>query len=184
MQIPGFGTYTVDGEQYVSVVAGWGGAYALASGVPRHRDNVLEQGRILTFKLGGKAELPSPEVTLMKLPEPPELEYTPDQVNAGASLYAQYCSVCHGGGVLSSGTLPDLRYANESVHQAWDAIVRMGAFSSKGMPKFDHVLSEEDAHAVHAYVVETLKGTIGLCESEYRKNYPELLDTACTRPER
>ena len=174
-------TYSIDGEQYVSVVAGWGGAYALASGVPRHRNNVLEEGRILTFKLGGKAELPKTEVTLMKLPEPPALEYTPEQVNAGASLYAQYCSVCHGGGVLSSGTLPDLRYASASVHAAWDAIVRQGAFSSKGMPKFDHVLSEADAHAVHAYVVETLKGTIGLCESEYRKNYPELLDTACTR---
>ena len=45
-------SYEVDGEQYIAVVAGWGGAYALASGVPRHRDNRMTEGRILAFKLG------------------------------------------------------------------------------------------------------------------------------------
>ena len=37
--------------------------------------------------------------------------------------------------------------------------------------------------AIRAYVVEMTKATIGLCESDYRKNYPELFDTACSRPE-
>ncbi len=52
-------SYLVDGEQYIAVAAGWGGAFGLASGVPKHRDNVLTEGRILVFKLGGKATLPS-----------------------------------------------------------------------------------------------------------------------------
>ena len=42
-------SYSIDGEQYVTVVAGWGGAYGLASGAPRHKGNVLSKGRILTI---------------------------------------------------------------------------------------------------------------------------------------
>ena len=175
-------TYTVDGEQYVAVMAGWGGAYGLASGVPRHRNNMLEEGRLMAFKVGGQAELPATQVTQIKLPEPPDLEYTAEHVASGASLYARNCSVCHGGGVVSSGSLPDLKYASPTVHAAWDGIVLGGAYVSKGMPKFDHVLTAEDSHALHAYVVEALKGTIALCESEYRENYPETIGTLCTRP--
>ncbi len=177
-------TYAVDDEQYVAVVAGWGGGFAQSSGVPRHRNNVLKEGRILVFKLGAKAELPETELTMMKLPQPPALEYTADQVRVGKSLYARYCYVCHGYGVLSSSSLPDLRHADASVHAAWDAIVRQGAFVGMGMPKFGDVLDEAQSHAVQAYVVDVLKRSIELCESEYRKSYPELLDMACTRPER
>ncbi len=51
-------TYRLDGQQYVAVMMGWGGAFALAGGqgayVPR-RDFT---GRLLVFKLGGDARLP------------------------------------------------------------------------------------------------------------------------------
>jgi len=177
-------TYMVDGEQYVSVLAGWGGAFALASGAPRHRDNVLTGGRLLTFKLGADATLPPVDVTFLEIPPPPAMETTPEQVAQGEALYHQYCAVCHGPGVGSSGGgTPDLRYATPATHAAWDAIVRGGAYVAKGMPRFDQVLEADDAQAIHAYVVEQTKGTIALCESEYRKNYPELLDTACSRAE-
>ena len=177
-------TYSVDGEQYVSVLAGWGGAYALASGVPRHRDNVLSEGRILTFKLGGKATLPEPDVAFIEIPEPPAIATNPQQVAAGELLYHTYCAVCHGPGVIASGGgLPDLRYSTADIHGAWDAIVRGGAFAGKGMAGFAHVLSETDSNAVHAYVIEQIKASIALCQSEYRKNYPEVLETACSRPQ-
>ncbi len=176
-------TYTVDGEQYVTVVAGWGGAFGLASGVPRHRNNVLAEGRILTFKLGGEAELPPVNVAFIDLPEPPPMETTEAQVAHGEALYHQYCAVCHSPGVTgSSGGMADLRYATAATHDSWDAIVRGGAYLGKGMPKFDHVLEGDDATAIRAYVVEQTRATIGLCQSAYRDNYPELLDTACTRP--
>ena len=77
----------------------------------------------------------------------------------------------------------DLRYSDASVHAAWDAIVRGGAFAGKGMASFAHAVDEEGAEAIRAYVVEMTKATIGLCESDYRKNYPELLDTACSKAE-
>jgi quinohemoprotein ethanol dehydrogenase len=177
-------SYSVDGEQYISVVAGWGGAFGLASGVPRHRDNVLSEGRILTFKLGGKAELPALEVTFIDIPEPPPMQTTPEQVAQGEGLYHQYCAVCHSPGATgSSGGIADLRYTNAATHESWDAIVRGGAFLGKGMPKFDHVLDAEDAQAIRAYIVEQTRGTIAFCQSAYRENYPELLDTACTRPQ-
>ncbi|MDP6375760.1 MAG: PQQ-dependent dehydrogenase, methanol/ethanol family [Pseudomonadales bacterium] len=175
-------TYTIDGEQYVAVVAGWGGGFGLTSGVPRHRNNVLDQGRILAFKLGGKAQLPDPEVVFIDLPQPPDIDTTPEQVDRGLELYHLYCSVCHGPGVTAStGGIPDLRYASADTHASWKAIVHDGAYSQRGMAGFSHVLSEEDTTAIQAYVVETVKATIGLCEGEYRTNYPELLDTACTR---
>ncbi len=176
-------TYSIDGEQYVTVVAGWGGAFGLASGVPRHRNNVLTEGRILTFKLGGEATLPAVNVAFIDLPEPPAMETTPEQVAHGDALYHQYCAVCHGpGATASSGGMADLRYANAATHASWDAIVRGGAYVGKGMAKFDHVLEADDAEAVRAYVVAQTRATIALCQSAYRENYPELLDTACTRP--
>jgi mono/diheme cytochrome c family protein len=175
-------TYRVDGEQYVSVVAGWGGAFALASGVPRHKDNVLTEGRILTFKLGATQQLPEPRVTFLELPEPPELATTPEQVAAGETLFHTYCAVCHGPGAVSSGGgTPDLRYSSADVHNTWNAIVLKGSFTGKGMTGFDHVLSPEDAEAVHAYVVSQARASIELCNSEYRDNFPEVVGTACVR---
>jgi quinohemoprotein ethanol dehydrogenase len=176
-------TYMVDGEQYVSVLAGWGGAYAMASGVPRHRDNMLTQGRLLTFKLGGSAALPPPNVAFMEIPEPPAIEATPEQVASGETLYHTYCAVCHGpGAVASGGGTADLRYSTADIHNSWDAIVRQGAFIGKGMARFDHVLSEAESKSVQAYVISQARGSIELCRSEYRKNYPEVIEGACVRP--
>ena len=174
-------SYAVDGEQYIAVVAGWGGTYAMASGMPRHRNNALEEGRILVWKVGGKDVLPKREVAFIDLPKPPEIKTTPEEVARGEQLFHASCAVCHGAGALSAGALPDLRYASPEVHAAWDAIVRGGAFQGKGMPKFDHILQEADARAIQAYVITQTNNTIAFCESEYRKNFPELLDTACTR---
>jgi len=175
-------TYSVDGEQYVSVVAGWGGAFALASGVPRHRDNVLSEGRILTFKLGGSAKLPATNVAYLELPPPPEMPATAQQIALGENLYHEYCSVCHGPGAVSSGGgTPDLRYSSAAIHSSWDAIVLQGAFTGKGMAGFDHVLSAEDSKATQAYVISQAKSSIELCQSEYRENYPEVVGNSCVR---
>lgn len=178
-------TYSIDGEQYVSVVAGWGGAYALASGVPRHRDNVMTEGRILTFKLGASAALPDARVAFMEIPEPPELAATLEQIAEGETLYHTYCATCHGPGVISSGGgTPDLRYSTAAVHSSWDAIVRQGAYVGKGMASFGHVLDESRSTAVHAYVISQAKASIALCSSKYRQEYPEVIGTACSRPQK
>jgi quinohemoprotein ethanol dehydrogenase len=177
-------TWEADGEQYVTVAAGWGGAFALASGVPRHRDNVLSGGRLLTFKLGGDAALPAPDVTFLEIPEPPEMATTPAQIAHGETLFHTYCAVCHGPGAVSSGGgTADLRYSSAAVHASWDAIVLDGAFTGQGMVGFAHALSADDSRALQAYVIDQAKSSIALCNSEYRKNYPEVLETACVRPQ-
>ena len=175
-------SYSVDGEQYIAVVAGWGGAFAMASGVPRHKNNALSDGRILAYKLGGDLSLPAPDIAYIDIPTPPEMEVTDAMFTQGERVYHAYCATCHGPGVISSGVMPDLRYMSQSSHDAWQAIVRGGAFQSRGMVSFADDLSVADAEAVHGYVIQMTKGTIALCESDYRKNYPELLGSACVRP--
>jgi quinohemoprotein ethanol dehydrogenase len=176
-------SYSVDGEQYIAVAAGWGGAFALASGVPKHRDNVLTEGRIMVFKLGGKGVLPEPKVTPINIPMPPDLKSTPEQVAQGEHLYHTYCSVCHGPGVTGSGVLPDLRYMAPATHDAFDAIVRGGAYAGKGMVSFANVLDEAQAKAVHAYIVSQANNGIAFCKTDYPKQYPELFETACVKRE-
>ena len=119
--------YTVDGEQYIAVVAGWGRPPSPCfSGVPRHKGNVLTEGRILAFKLGGTAELPHPDVTHVNIPEPPAIDATPEVVARGELLYHTWCSSCHGAGVTSGSALPDLKYLSADAHARWDLIVREG----------------------------------------------------------
>ena len=176
-------SYSIDGEQYITVVAGWGGAYGLASGAPRHRNNVLSEGRILTYKLGGKAELPTPEVTYLAVPTPPAMDYTAEQQRHGQDLFHQYCAVCHGPGVGTAGPVANLMYAGQETHSIWDAIVVGGAYAEKGMPSFNHALTASDAQDIRAYVIERAKAVIAFCESSFREEYPELLDTACEVPQ-
>ena len=173
--------YTVDGEQYIAVVAGWGGSFTVFSGVPRHKGNVLTEGRIMAFKLGGTKELPRPAVTHVNIPEPPDIDATPEAIAHGELLYHTRCSGCHGAGVTSGSALPDLKYMSADAHASWDPIVLDGIYASLGMPGFAHLLNETDSRAVQAYVVNQTRIAIAFCESEYPDVYPELFGTACTK---
>ena len=146
-------TWAVDGEQYVTVVAGWGGAFGVASGIPAQDGNVIRGGRILTYKLGATGSLPTPPMP-EALPTPPPMTASADTVDQGELLYHQNCSVCHGGGAVSSGVLPDLRYMDEQTHQIFQGIVLGGAYKEKGMVSFSHVLDSEGAAAIHAYLIK------------------------------
>ena len=146
-------TWAVDGEQYVTVVAGWGGAFGVASGIPAQDGNVIRGGRILTYKLGATGTLPTPPMP-EALPTPPPMTASADTVDQGELLYHQNCSVCHGGGAVSSGVLPDLRYMSEQTHQIFQGIVLGGAYKEKGMVSFSHVLDSEGAAAIHAYLIK------------------------------
>src|SRR2546422_3555699 len=55
-------TYEVDGVQYVSIMAGWGGAFPLAGG--DGKGAVPAAGKLLTFALNGKQ--PLPEIAAVK----------------------------------------------------------------------------------------------------------------------
>jgi len=144
-------TYSVDGEQYVTVLAGWGGGFGLMTGVKQPPG--AKRSRVLTFKLGGAMQLP-PTIEAGPIPEPPALTDASDEVIArGSTLYGSYCSFCHGVAGISGGTLPDLRRLPEHTHMSFELIVHKGAFKSLGMPGFGDVLSKQDVAAIQSYLI-------------------------------
>jgi alcohol dehydrogenase (cytochrome c)/quinohemoprotein ethanol dehydrogenase len=150
-------TYTVHGEQYVAVLAGWGGAYALTvdGDLIKRKAPVRNISRLLVFKLGGKAKLPT-EPALTDLPlDPPPSTASPQVIALGQAKFGRYCAVCHGPGAVGSTVLPDLRRAGslESA-QAWNAVVEGGILKDNGMVSFKGSLSKDEIEAIRAYVIK------------------------------
>ena len=51
-------SYEIDGEQYITVMAGWGGIFPLISGPSSWASGEpINRSRVLTFKLGGKSKI-------------------------------------------------------------------------------------------------------------------------------
>ncbi len=149
--------YTVNGEQYVAVLAGWGGALALASdgGIIAKDGAVRNISRLLVFKLGSTAQLP-PAPELAKAPlDPPPSRADAATIEVGRAAYARYCSVCHAPGAVGSTVLPDLRRSGALENRmAWQQIVHDGALSGNGMASFEGSLSPEQIEAIRAYVIK------------------------------
>jgi PQQ-dependent dehydrogenase (methanol/ethanol family) len=144
-------TYTVDGEQYITVVAGWGGAFPLAAGPSAEQIGQKHRGRILTYKLGGTEQLP-PIAADTALAELPELRTSPEQIAHGKVVYHRYCGVCHGPGVRGGGVISDLRHMGVEKHAIFKDIVLGGVFKEIGMVSFADVIDAADAEAIQAYV--------------------------------
>ena len=148
-------TYEIDGEQYVAVMAGTGGSWALVGGATNMKGYKLPNiSRLLVYKLGGAEELP-PGIDMVRPPLVVRDE-TPseDMVAAGAPLYETWCGGCHGAGVVGVGLLPDLRrspYVN--VAESFRAVVLDGALEDVGMASFDPVFDADDVEAIRAYII-------------------------------
>jgi PQQ-dependent dehydrogenase (methanol/ethanol family) len=147
-------SYTVNGEQYIAILVGWGGVLPLAAGeVARQSPRMNNVPRMLAFKLGGKASLPSaPEVKPQVL-TPPRATASLATVKKGEELYQRFCGGCHGDVAVSGGVLPDLRYSGALANQHWLSIVRDGVLGLYGMVGFSKELSRQDAEAIRAYVI-------------------------------
>jgi len=147
-------TYRVNGTQYVAIVAGYGGG-AVILGAPLDPESAAyrygNDGRVIALKIGG----PPPPLPALRtdppLPEPPARPTDTAQIAAGELLYNRFCSRCH---VMGRSNLPDLRRLAPATHALFNSIVLGGAYTIKGMARFDDVLSPADAEAVHAYLVD------------------------------
>ena len=146
-------TYAVDGEQYISVLAGWGGSLALSGGGIAAATGSHGVSRILTYKLNSAATLPEFVPATLTLDPPPR---TGDEsmIALGKQRFADRCMVCHGDGAVGGGVVPDLRYMNAEKHQLWMGIVLGGLYGDKGMVSFADVLSAEEATAIQAFIIE------------------------------
>ncbi len=148
-------TYRVDDEQYIAVMAGYGGA--LLSGVPTGAaaSKYENNGRIIAFKLGGEAT-PIPKIKAVKETPPlPDISYASANLEAGKELYGRHCARCHGGfGEEHTSLYPDLGKMDANYHQNFKEIVLKGMLKMNGMASFEDLLSEEEVENIHAYLLD------------------------------
>jgi quinohemoprotein ethanol dehydrogenase len=149
-------SYEVGGEQYLAVLAGWGGGYAILGGELSKKSGNHEHnlGRILAFKLGGTASLPAVPIEPAKVLNPPVQTADAATIDSGRKLYGHYCLVCHGSDVVSGGVNPDLRYSGFLGNDGWFKIVLEGALKGQGMVSFRQVLDHQKAAAIRSYVIQ------------------------------
>jgi quinohemoprotein ethanol dehydrogenase len=167
-------TYTVGGEQYVAVLAGWGGVFPLVAGeVSFKSGHVRNVSRMLAFKIGGAAKLPP--LAPVETPElnPPPSTASAAEIHRGEEIFQRFCSECHGDVAVSGGILPDLRYSAYLKNDRWFAIVRDGLLKSEGMVAFGSEISQEDAAAIRSYVIfranQTLNEIKGTAKADGNK---------------
>jgi alcohol dehydrogenase (cytochrome c)/quinohemoprotein ethanol dehydrogenase len=149
-------TFSIKGEQYVAVLAGWGGIWALAPGLLSETGGrVTNVSRLLVFKLGGAVQLPPESASPPRPLDPPAVTGTAEQIAEGAQHYAQFCGVCHGDAAHGGTVVPDLRRspALES-RKAWATVVQDGALRDQGMVSFAKALTPEQIDAVRDYVIK------------------------------
>ncbi|HEY1263429.1 MAG TPA: c-type cytochrome, partial [Terriglobales bacterium] len=147
-------TYTVNGEQYVAVLAGWGGVFPLVTGeVSFKSGRVRNISRMLAFKVGGKAGLPPPPEIEEPALKPPPSRATAATIHRGEQVYQQFCSRCHGDVAVSGGLLPDLRYSSTLDSDQWFYVVMDGLLKANGMVSFKQDISRQDAAAAREYVI-------------------------------
>lgn len=161
-------TYTVDGVQYLTVSAGWGGAAGLMN---THSLGGVRPGwgRILTFALDGKAVLKAPPFGHEEPPVPViTAKQNPQNVHTGALLFNSHCFLCHGLNAVA-GPLPDLRYSSKQVLDSFSSIVLEGTRASDGMPSFKRILSANEVGAIRAYVIARAQETAKSEEASQRR---------------
>lgn len=149
-------TYKLDGKQYVSIAAGWGGAAGLSSKFTEE----IYPGTVYTFALNEKTPMPIFVKQAKKQLINQEFSATKEELSHGGTLYMQYCRTCHGPVAQGGGALPDLGYSSESIHKIFKDIVLKGLLLSKGMPNFGNRLSEKDVKDIHSYVLASAKEQI------------------------
>lgn len=165
-------SFSLNGEQYVLMPVGLGSASRLFGAVSNMATPESKRGpsRLYAFKLGATTPFPYPKIEVPRVPKPPMQTASADTIQRGEGLFIKFiCGDCHSpkadgtGAWLLDGTIPDLRYMPEDVHNRFNAIVIGGARKANGMPGFGPgndfpflktVMKPEEAEALHAYIID------------------------------
>lgn len=141
-------SFRAGGEQYIAVLAGYGGSMGMATGSGWMR-RPPPNGMLLAFKIGGKGKIDKlPPVALPALATSKD-RFTDAQVAEGMGQYMAFCAICHNGPV--NPNLMRSQYAGTA--DAWKAVVMDGVLSDNGMISFAKWLTPIQAEAIRAYVV-------------------------------
>ncbi|NLR72230.1 PQQ-dependent dehydrogenase, methanol/ethanol family [Novosphingobium sp. ERN07] len=148
-------TFKVGNDQYVAVLAGWGGVWPLATGVLADKSGPVRNiSRLLVFKLGGKGKLPDAPPFEERPLDPPAPVGTPATIAQGSYLYGKYCTVCHGDAAIG-GLLPDLRHSGVNADAgAWQTVVHDGALVDNGMIGWGKYMTKEQIESIRHYVIK------------------------------
>jgi len=155
-------TYEAGGEQYVTFMVGWGGAFPGVAGPLSHSTRVQAEARVVTFKLGAKGQLPPPKQAPQGLPPLREVTASAEQLKTARTMFNGFCGSCHGLNAVSGSVYPDLRYMTAKKHEQYIAVVS-GSRQNRGMPNFASVLKPEDMELIRQYIIKRahdLKGQL------------------------
>ena len=148
-------TYSIGDRQFVAVVAGWGGLGVLLGEIAVRAPGNVNRSRLLVFELDATGSLPEPKPFDRGTPQPPPLTADAELIQRGDDLYHTRCFACHGEGVISSSSqMPDLRYMGAKKHELFLPITLDGILHQRGMGAYSPWVSEEEAMAIHAYVIK------------------------------
>lgn len=146
-------TYEVNGEQYVTFMVGWGGAFPLVTGPLSLSANVQPEARVVTYKLGATGKLPPPKKAPSALPPLQKLTASAEQIKGARTMFNGFCGSCHGLNAVSGGVIPDLRYLTPRRYEQFNAVLS-GAKLNRGMPNFSGVLKAEDMEFIRQYIIK------------------------------
>ena len=147
-------TYSVNGKQYVSILAGYGGSAAVQNDIMNPGWKYRGPRRLLTFVLDGKAILPPSEPATLKVnvQDSPDEVLDPKQVAMGKTLFIA-CVACHGRNAIGAGgPAPDLRESAIPLSpDAFWAVVHDGALMQRGMPRIG-MYGKPQIEAIRQYI--------------------------------
>ncbi len=164
-------TYMLDGTQYVTVAAGWGGGY----GMKNILTDKLRSDLVLTFRLGidkkeSKVNVlheenqmafhryapknapiqPGPKVTISK-----------KTFLQGETVFNTNCAVCHVVDDSRGGIAPNLLTSHMIEKQVLPVVLLDGALQSRGMPSFEGKLKRSEVEALSGYLKTLQQQKIG-----------------------
>lgn len=153
-------SYSIDGVQYVAVMAGWGGPAFNTLGGDEALLKHGNAGRVIAFRLDG-TDVPVPASIPPRgpFPQPPDIQAGPEVLEKGRQLYVIHCGGCHGM-YGSTPMLPDLRRLTPQKHALFHDIVLRGLLEPLGMSSFAAELDEADVDAIQAYVVSLARKAV------------------------
>jgi quinohemoprotein ethanol dehydrogenase len=146
-------TYTVDGVQYIAILAGSGGG-GWNTWMPGNAAAIKgNANRILAFRLdGGVTPVPADLPPVAPIPEPPAQAGTAADAAEGAQLFAANCASCHNN--APRGAVPDLRRSPMlGAAASFMSVVRGGALQPRGMPAWDDLLDEKQTEQIRAHLI-------------------------------